>query len=72
MYAIKARFDGKVIIPLEKVPVKGPCDAIVTFTEPPSQGPTVDDLDQFYGRFRENCPWDGDPVEVIRKLRDEW
>jgi hypothetical protein len=72
MYAIKARFNGAVIIPTETLPVKGPCDAIVTFINPPEPAKTIDDLDEFFGRFREHSPWNGDSVEIVRKMRDEW
>jgi hypothetical protein len=76
MYAIKARFDGTAIIPAEEIPVTGPYEAIVTFTKPAeSEEPakkTVDDLAQFFGCFRENSPWEGSGVELIRKMRDEW
>jgi hypothetical protein len=79
MYAIKARFDGTAIIPVEEIPVTGPYEAIVTFTEPAeSKEPakpvkkSLDYLDEFYGCFRENSPWEGDSVELIRKMRDEW
>jgi hypothetical protein len=75
MYAIKARFDGAAIIPSEEIPVAGPYEAIVTFTRPvESVAPAkiVDDLAKFYGCFRENSPWNGDSVEIIRKMRDEW
>jgi hypothetical protein len=81
MYAIKARFDGATIIPTEDIPVSGPYEAIVTFTRP-AEGvepeKAVDncsacgDLAEFYGCFRENSPWQGDSVEIIRKMRDEW
>jgi hypothetical protein len=33
-YAINARFDGAAIIPQEEIPVTGPYEAIVIFTEP--------------------------------------
>jgi hypothetical protein len=76
MYAIKARFNGAVIIPTEPVPVTGPYEAIVTFTKPVEPVKTtndrVDDLDEFFGCFREQSPWNGDSVEIIRKIRDEW
>jgi hypothetical protein len=79
MYAIKARFDGAAIIPSEPVPVTGPYEAIVTFTKPAESVEPVrrakkplDYLDEFYGCFRENSPWEGDSVEIIRKIRDEW
>jgi hypothetical protein len=77
MYAIKARFDGVAIIPQEEIPVTGPYEAIVTFTTPaesakPAKKSTNDLLDEFYGCFRENSPWEGDSVEIIRKIRDEW
>ncbi|MDR1179305.1 MAG: hypothetical protein LBK44_02265 [Spirochaetales bacterium] len=72
MYAIKARFDGAAIIPTEEIPVAGPYEAIVTFTRPAEPVKTVNDLAEFYGCFRENSPWNGDSVEIIRKTRDEW
>jgi hypothetical protein len=76
MYAIKARFDGTDIIPQEEIPVTGPYEAIVTFTKPAEREEpakkTVNDLAEFYGCFRENSPWEGDSVEIIRKIRDEW
>jgi hypothetical protein len=75
MYAIKARFDGTAIIPAEEIPVTGPYEAIVTFTEPAEStepATTVDDLAEFFGCFRENSPWEGDGVELVRKMRDEW
>jgi hypothetical protein len=81
MYAIKARFDGSVIIPTEDIPVTGPYEAIITFTRPMENvtpAETVDDcsaygnLAKFHGCFRENSPWNGDSVEIIRKMRDEW
>jgi hypothetical protein len=72
MYAIKAHFDGAAIIPVEKIPVTGPYEAIITFTRPAESAKTVDDLDKFYGCFREQSPWDGDSVQIIRKMRDEW
>jgi hypothetical protein len=75
MYAIKARFDGTAIIPAEEIPVTGPYEAIVTFTEPAEPAKpkiTVDDLAEFHGCFRENSPWVGDSVELVRKMRDEW
>jgi hypothetical protein len=76
MYAIKARFDGAAIIPAEEIPVTGPYEAIVTFTQPvedekPAKK-TVNDLAEYFGCFRENSPWEGDGVEVVRKMRDEW
>jgi hypothetical protein len=33
---------------------------------------TVDDLDEFFGCFREQSPWNDDGVAIIRKMRDEW
>jgi hypothetical protein len=77
MYAIKARFDGAAIIPTEKIPVTGPYEVIVTFTRPAEPAKkTIDDLDEFYGCFREQSPWNNgkaaDSVEIIRKMRDEW
>jgi hypothetical protein len=79
MYAIKAEFDGTKITPKEPVPVTGPYEAIVTFTKPvESEEPakrtkkSIDDLAEFFGCFRENSPWEGDSVEIIRKIRDEW
>jgi hypothetical protein len=78
MYAIKARFDGTAIIPAEEIPVTGPYEAIVTFTEPAEGAKhakpkkSLDYLDEFYGCFRENSPWEGDSVELVRKMRDEW
>jgi hypothetical protein len=78
MYAIKARFDGTAIIPAEEIPVTGPYEAIVTFTEPAESAEpakqakkSIDDLAEFFGCFRENSPWEGDGVELIRKMRDE-
>ena len=72
MYAIKARFNGAVIIPTETIPVKGPYEAIVTFTSPSEPAKTIDDLDEFFGCFKEHSPWNGDSAEIIRKIRDEW
>jgi hypothetical protein len=75
MYAIKARFDGTAIIPAEEIPVTGPYEAIVTFTEPAEGAKpaiTVDDLAKYHGCFRKNSPWEGDSVELVRKMRDEW
>jgi hypothetical protein len=72
MYAIKARFDGAAIIPTEAIPINGPYEAIVTFTRPAEPVKTGDDLDEFFGCFREQSPWDGDGVEIIRNMRDEW
>jgi hypothetical protein len=79
MYAIKARFDGVAIIPQEEIPVTGPYEAIVTFTEPAEREESakrpqksIDDLAEFFGCFQENSPWEGDSVEIIRKIRDEW
>jgi hypothetical protein len=72
MCSIKAEFDGDVIIPTETIPVKEPYEAIVAFTSPPEPVKAVDDLDEFFGCFREHSPWDGDSVEIIRKMRDEW
>jgi hypothetical protein len=80
MYAIKAEYDGTTITPKEPVPVTGPYEAIVTFTRPvENEEPakrakkSINDLlDEFYGCFRENSPWEGDGVELIRKMRDEW
>jgi hypothetical protein len=75
MYAIKARFNGVAIIPTEEIPVAGPYEAIVTFTRPAESvepAKTVNDLAEFYGCFRECSPWNGDSVELIRKIRDEW
>jgi hypothetical protein len=76
MYAIKARFDGTAIIPAEEIPVTGPYEAIVTFTEPAESAKpkmsTHDLLAKFHGCFRENSPWEGDSVELVRKMRDEW
>jgi hypothetical protein len=72
MYAIKARFDGAAIVPTEKIPVTGPYEAIVTFTRPTESAKTIDDLDKFYGCFREQSPWNGDSVQIIRNMRDEW
>ncbi|MDR1128451.1 MAG: hypothetical protein LBL20_03985 [Treponema sp.] len=79
MYAIKAEFDGTKITPKEPVPVTGPYEAIVTFTKPAEREEpakrakkSLDYLDEFYGCFRENSPWEGGSVEIIRKIRDEW
>jgi hypothetical protein len=72
MYAIKARFNGVAIIPTEAIPVAGPYEAIVTFTRPAEPAPPPDDLDEFFGCFRNQSPWTGDSVEIIRKTRDEW
>jgi hypothetical protein len=75
MYAIKARFDGASIIPAEEIPVTGPYEAIVTFIRPVERAKpakTVDDLAEFYGCFRDQSPWNGDSVEIIRNIRDEW
>jgi hypothetical protein len=79
MYAIKAEFDGTKITPKEPVPVNEPYETIITFTRPAERvapAKTVDDLDEFYGCFRENNPWNtgkaADSVEIIRKMRDEW
>jgi hypothetical protein len=76
MYAIKARFDGTAIIPAEEIPVTGPYEAIVTFTKPAESAKpakkSIEDLAEFFGCFRENSPWEGDGVELVRKMRDEW
>jgi hypothetical protein len=72
VYAIKARFNGAVIIPTEAVPVTGHYETIVTFIRPADPAETPDDLDEFFGCFREQSPWNGDSVETIRKIRDEW
>jgi hypothetical protein len=76
MYAIKARFDGVAVIPTEAIPVKEPYEVIITFTRPAESAEPVkkaiDSLDKFYGCFRENSPWEGDSVEIIRNIRDEW
>jgi hypothetical protein len=72
MYAIKARFDGIAIIPTEAIPVTGPHEVIVTFTEPVESVNTIDDLDEFFGCFQEQSPWEGNSVDLIRKMRDEW
>jgi hypothetical protein len=75
MYAIKARFDGAAIIPTEEIPVIGPYEAIVTFTRPTERvkpAKTVDDLAEFHGCFRGRSPWNGNSVEIIRNIRDEW
>ncbi|GHV84345.1 hypothetical protein AGMMS50212_16850 [Spirochaetia bacterium] len=34
--------------------------------------PTPDDIDEFYGCFAGKGIWEGDSVDVIRKIRDEW
>jgi hypothetical protein len=76
MYAIKAQFNGTAIIPTETIPVKGPYEAIVTFTKPSEPAKPVDDLAEFFGYFRGQEPWNngcvGDSVKIIRKMRDEW
>jgi hypothetical protein len=69
MYTIKARFDGIAIIPTGAIPVTGPYEAIVTFTKPVE---SANAIDEFFGCFREQSPWDGDGIDLIRKMRDEW
>ena len=34
--------------------------------------PTPNDIDEFYGCFKGKGIWEGDSVELIRKIRDEW
>jgi hypothetical protein len=43
-----------------------------TLTIPDDTPPTPNDIDEFYGCFKGKGIWEGDSVELIRKIRDEW
>jgi hypothetical protein len=48
--------------------------AYMTFTagNVPDDTPTPNDIDEFYGCFKGKGVWEGNSVELIRKVRNEW
>ncbi|MDR0628940.1 MAG: hypothetical protein LBG24_04760 [Treponema sp.] len=62
MYSIKAEFDGDVIIPTETIPVKGPYEAIVTFTSPKASSHLKESILDFAGIF------DNEDVAIIEEI----
>ncbi|NCO33294.1 MAG: DUF2281 domain-containing protein [Armatimonadetes bacterium] len=72
MLAVKGIYDGKVVLPMEPVPVPPNASVVVVFTE--EQQPTCPPrsvVDSF-GCLKDSKAFAGDAVQIQREMRDEW